>query len=87
MDGDEGQIHGYAEDMCHALAQIERLLGGREAALKIPPINRGGETFIFCFSECGKSMWVRTQREYRKNIEMVKPFLNVEPHRDYSIFV
>jgi hypothetical protein len=85
-DGETGAVIGYADDMCHALAQIERLLGGRENALRIPPINRGNECFMFCFISEGKSLWVRTQRERRVNIESVRAFADVEPHRDYSIY-
>lgn len=86
IDGGTHKVLGYADDMCDALIQIERLLGGRENAMRIPVVNRGGECFMFCFLSEGISTWIKTQREYRLPVEKALPFKEVEPHRDYSIF-
>lgn len=87
-DGKEGQVIGLADDMCEALSHIERILGGREIQLRIPPLNRGNECFMFCFVRNGKSEWIRTMKAPRiKHIEDVKAFDGVEAHPDYGIFV
>jgi len=76
-----------ASDMCEALVHIERILGGREIQLRIPPVNRGNECFMFCFVRNGKSEWIRTMKAPNvKHIENVRAFDGVEPHADYSSF-
>lgn len=88
LDGTEGRAIGTANDMSEALAHIERILGGREIQLRIPPVNRGNECFMFCFVRNGKSEWIRTMKAPPpiRHIEDVKPFDGVEPHADYSAF-
>jgi hypothetical protein len=87
LDGTDGKVIGLANDMCEALTHIERILGGREIQLRIPPVNRGNECFMFCFIRDGKSEWIRTMKHYPvRHIEDFKPFDNVEAHANYACF-
>jgi len=86
IDGGEAKLLGYADDMCHALSQIERLLGGCDTAIRVHMVNRGNECFVYNFISKGVSMWIKTEREWRPDIESARPFEDVQTHREDSVF-
>ncbi len=88
LDGTTGNPVATADDMCDALAQMERLLGGRENAMRLTLINRGNGVFIYNFVHLGKSAWMKCYSEGRlPHAAELEQFVGVEMHRENAVFV